>query len=65
MPEMLPVLLSPLMPLPLASMKMKALRLEQGKVLMVLGPDHPELGLYPEMSTLYGYSFGPFASPAP
>lgn len=30
-----------------------ALRLEQRKVLM--GPDHPELGLYPEMSTLmYG-----------
>lgn len=23
--------------------------------MMVLGPDHPELGLYPEMSTLVGY----------
>lgn len=53
MPEMLPMLLSPPTPLPLPSMTMDpALRLKQRKVLMVLGPDHPELGLYPEMSTL-------------
>ena len=32
-----------------------ALRLDQRKVLMVLGFDHPELGLDREMSTLLGY----------
>ena len=54
--EMLPMLLSPPMPLPLPSMSMDpALRLEQRKVLMVLGPDHLEQGFYPEMSTLMGY----------
>lgn len=54
MPEMLPMVLSPPMPLPLPSMSMDpALRLEQRKVLM--GPDHPEQGLYPEISTLMGY----------
>lgn len=51
MPEMLPMLLSLPMPLPLTSMSMDpALRLEQRKVLM--GPDHLELALYPTLSTL-------------
>lgn len=52
------------MPLPSMSMD-PALRLEQGKVRMVLGPDHPEQGLYPEMNTLLGFYSYAFASPAP
>lgn len=54
--EMLPMLLPLPMPLPLLPMSMgPALRPDQRKVLMVLGLDHPEPGLDPEMSTLMGY----------
>jgi len=64
--EMLPMLLSPPMPLPLPSMSMDpALRLEPNKVFKVLGSDHLEQGLYPQMSILMEYYSYAFASPAP